>query len=433
MLPLVTVPPCLFEMLQACRGAFGAPGFATFVALVVGALSAVGPRTVTGMWVAAGLAGRVHWSRAHRFFSEMKWEPDTVGLMLARLVVGLFAAAGTAVTVAVDDTLFHRYGKLVYGAAWQHDGSAKGRDGIGRGNCFVVAGLVVTVPMMARAVLLPVLFRLYVPGDGPSKVEHARSMVNLLSRAFAERRVHVVADALYRGPAWRDLPGNVTFTTRLSSTAVLYGRAPAPTGRRGHPAWKGPRLGSPGEIAQTATWRRVTVTRYGRTGEVLLADIACLWWGSLHRTRVRLILVREVDRHRRDLALVTTDLATPVEDIVARYCCRWSIEQTIKDAKQILGAGDAHNRLEDAVRRTVPFMMLNLTILVCWYARYGDAERDLAERCGWARWYHRKKTTISVDDMLIAFRRARITDVDTAHAIPDLFNDTAVTSNATAA
>src|SRR5262249_51612362 len=97
MLPLLTVPPCLLEMLQICRSAFGAPGFATFVALVVGALGAVGPRTVTGMWAAAGLAGRVHWSRAHRFFSEMKWEPDTLGLILARLVVGLFVAAGAAV------------------------------------------------------------------------------------------------------------------------------------------------------------------------------------------------------------------------------------------------------------------------------------------------------------------------------------------------
>jgi hypothetical protein len=433
MLPLVTVPPCMFEMLQTCRDAFGAPGFATFVALVVGALGAVGPRTVTGMWAAAGLAGRVHWSRAHRFFSEMRWEPDTVGLMLARLVVGLFVEAGAAVTIAVDDTLFHRYGKLVYGTAWQHDGSAKGRDGIGRGNCFVVAGLVVTVPVMARPVLLPVLFRLYTPADGPSKVEHARSMVNLLSRAFAERRVHVVADALYRGPAWRDLPGNVTFTTRLSATAVLYGRAPAPTGRRGHPAWKGPRLGRADEIAETTIWRRVTVTRYGRTDEVLLADIPCLWWGSLHRTPVRLVLVREVDRRRRDLALVTTDLATPAEGVVARYCGRWSIEQTIKDAKEILGAGDAHNRLETAVRRTVPFMMLNLTVLVSWYARYGDAERDLAERHDWARWYRRKKKAISVDDMLIAFRRARITAVDTAQPRPDLFSDTAVTSTATAA
>jgi len=433
MLPLATVPPCLFEVLQACRGAFGAPGFATFVALVVGALGAVGPRTVTGMWVAAGLADRIHWSRAHRFFSQTKWDPDTVGLLLARLVVSLFVAAGAPVTVAVDDTLFHRFGKLVYGAAWQHDGSAKGRDGIGRGNCFVVAGLVVTVPFMGRSVLLPVLFRLYVPKDGPSKVELARAMVNLLSRALAERRVQVVADALYRGPAWRNLPGNVTFTTRLSSRAVLYGRAPQPTGKPGHPAWKGPRLGTAGEVAATVTWRQASVTRYGTTGEVLLADIACLWWGSLHRMPVRLILLRELDGRRKDLALITTDPTASAEEIIARYCARWSIEQTIKDAKELLGAGDAQNRLQTAVRRTVPFMMLNLTILICWYAKFGNAEHDLNARRAWARWYRRKKTTISVDDMLIAFRRARITTVDPAQPTPDLFDDTAVTSTATAA
>lgn len=232
MLSLVTVPSSLLEVLAVCQGAFGAPGFATFVALVVGALGAVGPRTVTGMWAGAGLAGRVHWSRAHRFFSHARWETDTVGLLLARLVVEVFVAAGAQVTVAVDDTLFGRFGKLVYGAAWQHDGSAKGRDGIGRGNCFVVVGLVVAVPFMGRSVSLPVLFRLYKPKDGPSKVEHARAMVNLLARALAERKIHVVGDALYRGPAWRDLPGNVTFTVRLSSKAVLYGRAPAPTGRQ---------------------------------------------------------------------------------------------------------------------------------------------------------------------------------------------------------
>ena len=132
-------------------------------------------------------------------------------------------------------------------------------------------------------------------------------------------------------------------------------------------------------------WRTATVTRYGQTGNVLLADVACLWWGSLNRTPLRLILVRDLDRHRRDLALVTTDLITSAEDLVARYCARWSIEQTIKDGKDLLGVGDAQNRLQRAVERTVPFMLLTMTILVCWYARFGNAACDLTERRGLAR------------------------------------------------
>ncbi len=181
------------------------------VALVTGVLGGWGPRTVTGMWSAAGLAERVHWSRAHRFFSRAVWEFDAVGLVLARVVVAAFVPDGGAVTVAVDDTLFHRYGKTVYGARWQHDGSAKGRDRIGRGTNFVICGIVVAVPFLARQICLLVLFRLHIPkgtGKTGSKTAQARGLVDLLATVFAGRRIHVVGDAAYRGPAWRGLPSD---------------------------------------------------------------------------------------------------------------------------------------------------------------------------------------------------------------------------------
>jgi hypothetical protein len=249
----VTVPPSLLIVLEVLRPCFTQPSFVTMSTLVTGALSASGPRTVTGMWQAADLAGRVHWSRAHRFFSRAVWDLDQVGLALAHAVVTRFVPEGGAVTVAVDDTLFHRYGKKVHGARYQHDGSAKGRDGIGRGNCFVIVGIVVAVPFLSRQVCLPVLFRLHIPKAGFSKTEQARAMVDLPATVLPDRTVHAVGDALYRGPAWRGLPARVTFTTRPAANAVLYGPEPPRTGRRGHPAWKGERLGTAAEIAATAT------------------------------------------------------------------------------------------------------------------------------------------------------------------------------------
>ena len=435
MLPFLTLPAGLPEVLRACRGAFTAPTFLTFQALVTGVLGATGSRTVTGMWSAAGLAGRLHWSRGHWFFARARWETDTLGLLLARAVVAAFTTVGEGLTVAVDDTLFHRFGKKVFGAAWQHDGSAKGKDGIGRGNNFVIAGLVVHVPFLDRAVFLPVLFRLHVPNSAKrpspdatgSKNAQAREMVNLLSRAFPERRIHVVADALYRGPAWRDLPGNVTFTSRPPSNAVLYDGPPPPTDKRGHPAWKGPKLGKPTDLAAAVTWRTATVTRYGTTSTVRVAVVDCLWWGSLHRTPIRVVLVRDPDSTRAyDIALVSTDPDAMPETIIARYSDRWSEEQTIKDGKELLGAGDAAGRLPRAVRRTVPFTMLCLTILVLWYAKTGNAAGDIATRRQAAPWY-RHKRTVSVADMLIAFRRARITAIHPAHSTPRLFDHDHVT------
>jgi hypothetical protein len=100
----VTVAPSLLIVLELLRPCFTAASFATMAALVTGALSANGPRTLTGMWQAAGLAGQAHWSRAHRFFSRAVWDLDPLGLALARAVVAHCGPEGAAVTVAVDDT-----------------------------------------------------------------------------------------------------------------------------------------------------------------------------------------------------------------------------------------------------------------------------------------------------------------------------------------
>ena len=114
---------------------------------------------------------------------EPRHRPDTLGLLLARVVLEAFTTDGEALTVAVDEALFHRYGRKVFGVFWQHDGSAKGRDGIGRGNCFVIVGVVVGVPCTDRRVFLPLLFRLHQPKTGASKPEQAKAMVRLDDQA----------------------------------------------------------------------------------------------------------------------------------------------------------------------------------------------------------------------------------------------------------
>src|SRR6266511_131262 len=332
LMPL-TVPPSLLIVVEVLRPCFTAPWFATMSSLVTGALSASGPRTVTGMWQAAGLAGRVHWSRAHRFFSRAVWDPDRVGLALARAVVASLAPGGAAVTVAVDDTLFHRYGRKVHGAKYQHDGSARGRDGIGRGNCFVIVGVVAAVPFLARQVCLPALFRLHIPKTSASKTEQARSMVDLLARPCPG-----APSTWWRRPASADRPGAACPPASLHHPPGRQ-RGPAPTrtrrtGRRGHPAWKGERLGSAAEIAAAATWRRTRVTRYGTTETVDLAVITCLWWGSLHRTPIRVVLVRGTSQARPyTLAPATTDLASTGGQIVARYASRWSSNSRSRTAR----------------------------------------------------------------------------------------------------
>jgi hypothetical protein len=279
------------------------------------------------------------------------------------------------------------------------------------GNCFVTAGIVVKLPFCTRAVCLPVLARLHLPGqkkEGPSKVDTAAALVSLLALAFPDRVIQVVADAAYHGPALRTLPGNVTWTCRIPRNAVLYDLAPPRTGRRGRPRSKGDRLGTAGDIAATASWATVTVTAYGREQVRHVAEIRCLWYGSWHTRAVRLILSR--DEHTGsgyDLGLVTTDPATSPGALVARYASRRAIEQAFADARNVLGAGEARNRVRLAVERTVPFALFAHTLIVLWYARYGHDPADIDDRRAAQPWY-RSKTEPAFEDMVIKLRRTLI-------------------------
>ena len=257
---------------------------------------------------------------------------------------------------------------------------------------------------------LPVLARLHLPGKGkgPGKVETAAALASLLALASPDRMVHVVADAAYHGPALRVLPGNVTWTCRIPRNAVLYDLAPPRTGRRGRPRTKGDRLGTAGDIAATASWDTVTVTAYGREQVRHVAEVSCRWYGSWHTRAVRLILAR--DQHTAsgyDLALVTTDLAAAPGALVARYATRWATGQAFAGARNILGAGEARNRVKPAVERTVPFALLVHTLIIIWYARYGHDPADIDDRRASQPWYQ-AKTEPAFEDMLIKLRRTLI-------------------------
>jgi hypothetical protein len=193
-------------------------------------------------------------SRAHRLFAVARWSPDAVGLALADLVLARLLPARSPLTIAVDDTLFKRSGKKVFGVAWHHDGAAKGPKPIGFGNCWVVAGIVVELPFLSRPVCLPILARLWRPRR-TGKIAYAREMADLICARYPERRVRVVGDAAYVGGLLRGLEGQITWTSRLKVTSVLHELPPPRTGRSGRPRTRGARLGTATDVAAIATAR----------------------------------------------------------------------------------------------------------------------------------------------------------------------------------
>jgi DDE superfamily endonuclease len=410
------VPTSLAGLLSLLAPCFTQPTLQTFSILVVGFVGRVRDCTVTGMLQAAGVAGEWHHSRAHDFFARRRWDPDELGLVLLEFLVSVFVRAGAPIRLALDDTLFGRSGRKVWGAHYLHDGAQP--EGSGRrtrwGNCWVVVVLVVELPCLGRRpVGLPILFRLFRPKDDQhrdraSQPELARTLIDMVLARFPARVVELVMDGAYATRAWRGLPDRVTVTTRMRANAAVFELAPPPTGKRGRPALKGARLASLAQLAASAVFAPVTITGPdGRSRVEHVWSTTCLWYGPFHTRPVVIMLIRKPDRTDGfDVALASTDTDATTAELIARYDSRWTIETAHQEAKNH-GVGQARNRVQRAVERTVPFGFLTQTLTIAWYALHGNPDADLHARRRQAPWY-RQKTTISYSDMLAALRHELI-------------------------
>jgi hypothetical protein len=149
------------------------------------------------------------------------------------------------------------------------------------------------------------------------------------------------------------------------------------------------------------------------------------------------VLVRDPDSGKTyDLGLFTLGTQAPPAAIAERYSWRWPIEPSNAVGKQLLGAGDACNRVEKAVERTVPFAFLVQSLLICWYTRYAHSPADIERRRLLCPWY-RTKSEPSAADMLARLRReflrARFSVIPPGQDRPDQIDDYAWTCGTTAA
>jgi hypothetical protein len=373
--------------------------FRLFTALACGLVLA-DRGTVTGMAAAAGI-GR-QWRRACWFFASARWDPDVLGLAVARLIVKYLLSEGDPIVVAVDCTFFRRWGRRVHEARWAYDGAAQGGKKIAFGNTWAVLAIVVRLPCCPSPAALPVLFRLWRGKGTASAVQLAAELLTVLAQAFPGRAVHGTGDAAFHGEPL--VIEGTTWTTRLPANAVLYELKPPPTGKRGRPREKGDRIGTCAGAAGTADWRDVTVPVYGKNAKLQVSTRPALWYGSFGSPPGQLVLARDPDsRKPYDLGIFTLDTSLTAEQAVERYSWRWAIEPSNAAGKQVTGAGDACTRTARAVERAVPFAFLVQSLMITWYAVSCAPAAGMEERRRRCPWY-RTKATPSPADMRDALR-----------------------------
>jgi hypothetical protein len=156
--PALHLPHAFVAWLAPFLAVFCQRSRGTAAALAVGALLAIGPRTVSNCLRALGLAEHPSFTAFHRVLNRNIWSGLALGRTLLRQLLAAFVP-NQAIVIGIDHTLERRSGRRIAPASHYHDAvrSSAKRKVISRGLRWISAMLLVEVPLARRIWALPVL------------------------------------------------------------------------------------------------------------------------------------------------------------------------------------------------------------------------------------------------------------------------------------
>lgn len=424
-------------LLQHFAPVFTEPTFRTFCQVAAGWILSHRHRYITDIIFSGGHLDDGHWCRFHRFFSHAAWDIDVLSMYLAKLVATL-VAPGATLLWAVDDTLCRKRGLTLYGAGMHHDPliSSRAKPLVSWGHDWVVLCLLIVHPFWAptKVFALPIAVRLYrnrqgltkgkkknakpakAPRDHRTRPQLAVELLHLAAAWFPNDAIVVSGDSAYGGKSvLSHLPDNVHLISHVHPKGALYAPPPPPTkGRKGPPRKKGDRL--PGMIQWAndpkKPWTKLSFDQFGLHAELAVKTQQALYYKAGGSRLLTIVLTRDLKGGRPDQMFYCTNLAWDARQILSTYACRWAIECTFENCKQLLGLEDPANRLPLAVARTAPMALFLYSVLITWFHRIGHAWVQFPKR----PWYQNKREP-SFADILTTLRRESCAE-KTAQLVP---------------
>jgi hypothetical protein len=412
---MLCLPSAAEPLLVSLSVAFTQPTFQRVLPLMVGAILAMGRRTVTGiLWTMRGVI-RGHPSTYHRVFSRASWSLWPLGKILASAVLSLIPE-DEPVLVPMDDTTAQHRGKKVYGKGCHHDAVRSTHTHVvwRWGHRWVVLAISVKMPFPWRRWALPVLAALYRPEElnrqegrrHKTAPQLARQLMATLIHWFPQRKFIFLGDGGY---ASHELARfchrhrrHATLVSRFHKDANLYDPAPAKRARTGRPRLKGPKLPTPQNVVACARRTKATVQWYGG------GDRRVEWishTGQWYRIGQGLVPIRWVFTHdlqgtHRDEFFYTTGPDLAPAQIITWFTARWPIETTFQEVRAHLGFETTRQRVARSVLRTGPCLLGLFSLVSLIFVRYA---RHHSVRLRRTAWYTKTEPTFS--DALATVRR----------------------------
>lgn len=413
---------------QLLAPAFTEPTSVTFVHLATGWVLCRSKPTVTNLvgTIGGSLLGHVamHWTVYERFFYRTVWSLGAVSrLLLTGVVAPLIRAQAVekVIDLNIDDTTCGRCGKHVAYAGYFKDASV--------GNVLKTVvhwshnWVIGCVSMRAKCwptwvIGLPVWFTLYRKRPDcdrkhpfMTRQQIAAAMIRDTRKALPDWAIRVAADGQYAtGTVVQAAAETGTnLVSRIRSDAAIYDLPPKRKRfKRGRRAKRGKRLPTPKRLARRKKgWRTVEVTIYGKRVKRRVLPVVCLWYHVSKDRPVKVLIVRDPTGRQTDDYMVSTDPTVSDGEIIERFAARWSIEETIQQAKQIGGMEKVQGWCPRTVVRQAPMAMIVTTLVTAWYVQHGVRARWAQPRgSDWTP----KKDHPSYLDMVATLRKVLWTD-----------------------
>jgi hypothetical protein len=346
--------------------------------LLLGAILAPGPRTVTAALRAMGLAAERHFTNDHRVLNRAIWSGRQGSRILLGVLITLLVPSGATIVVGADDTVERRSGRKITAKGCDRDAVRSTKKHVI--HCFglkwVSMMLLVPVPWSRRVWALPFLPALCWPAKKRGQRRHktsvdwVRQMIKQVRRWLPGRRLVLVVDGGFAAVslALACVKRQVVMVSRLRWDAALYHPpGPQPPGKRGPKPLKGKRQRSLQAWAERSDtpWETVEVDWYGgQRKQLWVFSHTALWYTpGLPPVAIRYVLVADPEGNLRMEAFFCTDLqATPVE-ILQWVVMRWSVEVTFEEARVHLGVETQRHWSDQAIARTTPVLLALVSIV----------------------------------------------------------------------
>jgi hypothetical protein len=386
--------------LQQLFPVFTAPTTQIFFRLATGWVLCTARRTITGIIPFADPDGIRSHDIYHRFFSGASWSPPQMWELLARMLVRIFYATGI-IPLDLDDTVFHHVGRKVDGAAFWRDAVRSTATKVVHcwGLNLVVLTLRVIPPWGGEPLGLPINLRLH-RKNGPTLIDLAEAMLRQLTAWFPERSFRACMDGFYATMAGRDLP-QISLVSRIRCDAAIYELPPQRRRKqRGRKRRKGVRLPTPTVMARhIRSWQAVSTNERGRKRKRLIYARQIIWY-KVSAKPVLLVISRDPTGKEKDDFFFTTDPTLRPAQVIEIFAGRWSIEDTFKNAKQLLCVEQPQTWRGPGPERVAVMGLVLYSLVWTWYLQRGYRPKSLFR----PSWYI-IKTHPSFTDALAMLRR----------------------------